>query len=104
QLRFGHIPGNAPTVEGLQRKLEPLSFLSLPGRVEPFANSTTAPTKPQLMGFACALRTDGKDRHCEEQLRRSNPVLRSGKVDCCASLAMTMEERLGTSIDPTGTC
>src|SRR6266568_3574822 len=27
QLRFGHIPGNAPTVEGLQRKLEPLSFL-----------------------------------------------------------------------------
>src|SRR5215813_9165277 len=26
QLRFGHIPGNAPTVEGLQRKLEPLSF------------------------------------------------------------------------------
>src|SRR6478609_2938859 len=26
QLRFGHIPGNALTVEGLQRKLEPLSF------------------------------------------------------------------------------
>ena len=26
ELRFGHIPGNAPTVEGLQRKLEPLSF------------------------------------------------------------------------------
>jgi hypothetical protein len=26
QLRFGHIPGNAPTVEGLQRKLEPLFF------------------------------------------------------------------------------
>ena len=28
ELRFGHIPGNAPTVEGLQRKLEPLSFSS----------------------------------------------------------------------------
>jgi hypothetical protein len=26
QLRFGHIPGNALTVEGLQRKLGPLSF------------------------------------------------------------------------------
>src|SRR3954468_3377166 len=26
ELRFGHIPGNAPTVEGLQRKLEPLSL------------------------------------------------------------------------------
>src|SRR5882757_5689667 len=26
ELRFGHIPGNALTVEGLQRKLEPLSF------------------------------------------------------------------------------
>ena len=41
QLRFGHIPGNALTVEGLQRKLEPLSFgfggrnfqLSLAGRL-----------------------------------------------------------------------
>src|SRR3954447_16577252 len=26
QLRFGHIPGNALTVEGLQRKLGPLSL------------------------------------------------------------------------------
>src|SRR6476660_1412256 len=26
---LGHIPGNVPTVEGLQRKLEPLSFCLL---------------------------------------------------------------------------
>src|SRR5438270_8368265 len=29
QLRFGHIPGNALTVEGLQRKLGPLSLWSV---------------------------------------------------------------------------
>ena len=37
ELRFGHIPGNAPTVEGLQRKLGPLSFCANPrsGRDRP---------------------------------------------------------------------
>jgi hypothetical protein len=29
ELRFEHIPGNAPTVEGLQRKLEPLFFFRI---------------------------------------------------------------------------
>jgi ammonia channel protein AmtB len=29
QLRFGHIPGNALTVEGLQRKLEPLASTAI---------------------------------------------------------------------------
>ena len=33
QLRFGHIPGNALTVEGLQRKLEPLSLLAGRGQI-----------------------------------------------------------------------
>src|SRR4051795_4599971 len=29
---LGHIPGNVPTVEGLQRKLEPLSFCPAGGK------------------------------------------------------------------------
>ena len=37
ELRFGHIPGNAPTVEGLQRKLEPLSFRGIDGPDKPGA-------------------------------------------------------------------
>ena len=32
ELRFGHIPGNARTVEGLQRKLGPLSFWAMADR------------------------------------------------------------------------
>src|ERR1700733_9893822 len=45
QLRFGHIPGNAPTVEGLQRKLEPLSFFAdqFFSRLGPTPDSTNPP-------------------------------------------------------------
>src|SRR3982074_541399 len=35
QLRFGHIPGNALTVEGLQRKLGPFSLSAHPGLIAP---------------------------------------------------------------------